>query len=39
LLKGHYDEVKINSVSFSVLVMLLIIPVTYSKYSDRKIHT
>jgi len=36
LLKGHYDEVKYNSVLFSVLGMLSMLPIIYSKYSDRK---
>jgi len=35
---GHYDEVKNNPVDFSVLGMLSMFPITYSKYSDRKNH-
>jgi len=33
---GHYDEVKNNPVFFSVLDMLSVLPITYSRYSDRK---
>jgi len=36
ILKGHYDEVKMNPVVVSVLGMLSMLPITYSKYSDRK---
>jgi len=35
-LKGHYDEEQNNPVFFSVLDMLSIPPITYSKYSDGK---
>jgi len=34
-LKGHYDEVKNNAVVFSVLGMLIMLSITYSKYPDR----
>jgi len=35
-LKGQYDEEQNNPIFFSVLDMLSILPITYSKYSDRK---
>jgi len=35
-LKGHYDEVKNNPLFFSVLDMLSMLPITYSKYSNHK---
>jgi len=40
VLKGHDDEVKTNPVVFFFfpvqLGMLIMLPITYSKYSDRK---
>jgi len=38
VLKGHYDELQYNPVFSSVLDMLSMLPITYSKYSDHKIH-
>jgi len=37
-LKGHYNKVKNKSCYFSVMDMLRMFPITYSKYSGRKIH-
>jgi len=35
-LKEHYDEVKNDPVFFSIMPILSILPITYSKYSGRK---
>jgi len=35
-LKGYYDDEQNNPVIFSVLDMLSMLPITYSKYSDLK---